>query len=62
MLSRLNQTSRISKLFSGINPWAGSIDSDILCDMTMLHSKDPKLVGVSRDSKVKIWSPQVKVF
>ena len=59
VLTRLNQASRISRLLSGINPWSGTNEGDILCDLAVIGTDDPIILGVTRDNKVKIWSARV---
>ena len=61
ILSRLNQASRISRLLSGINPWSGSSEGDVPCDLTFIPTADPTVVSICRDAKLKIWSAQVRL-
>nr|CAB3264506.1 nuclear pore complex protein Nup160-like [Phallusia mammillata] len=55
---QMNRASRMSRIWSGINPWAGSGSGETPCGLKLvcLDSGNPKVVGICRDHKIRVWS------
>ncbi|CAK8672372.1 unnamed protein product [Clavelina lepadiformis] len=61
-LVKLNQSSRISRIWSGINPWASSGADETPFGLAMVNSKNPSAIVACNDCKLRVMSCQTQEY